>query len=162
MLDETQDRASSRSGAEGPVQIRSAIIQSLSRRHGYVAALAGAAVVVLVRLGLNAPLADRSFFILYMPVVLVAAALGGRGPALLATALCLGVSALSLGDALWSDPANLIDALGFALLGPLIAVTGETLWRRSREASSRQAHLQSILETVPEAFIVIVSYGFIK
>ncbi len=142
--------------------IGSAITRFLARRNGYMAAIGGAAVALIVRLGLGDAFGDRTFFVLYVPVVLVAAALGGRGPALAATALCLVASAAVLRDALWTDQANLIDALGFALLGPFVAVAGERLWRRSREAASRQAHLQSILETVPEAMIVIDASGVMQ
>lgn len=141
------------------MQLTYAINQSFPRRYGYIAAIGGAIIAFGVRLAMSAAFGDRTFFVLYVPVVLVAAALGGRGPALAATLLCLGISGATLRQALWTNPANLIDALGFALLGPFIAVAGERLWRRSREAASRQAHLQSILETVPEAMIVIDPLG---
>lgn len=131
----------------------------MSRRNGYIAAVAGAFIALVVRLGLNPALGDRTFLILYVPVVLVAAGLGGRGPALLATALCLTISAATLQEALWLEPANLVDGLAFALLGPFIALVGERLLRNSREAATRQAHLQSILETVPEAMVVIDAAG---
>lgn len=162
MLGWPDNRHVARSGSGGPVQLTSAINRSLPRRYGYLAAIVGAVVAVGIRLALNTTFGDRTFFVLYVPVVLIAAALGGRGPALTATALCLGMSAAILRDALWDDPANLVDALGFALLGPFVAVTGESLWRRGREAASRQAHLQSILETVPEAMIVIDASGVMQ
>ena len=146
-------------GDEWPVRLRSAIQRMNSRRNGYIAAVVGAIIVLALRLGLDPVLGDRNFFILHVPVVLVAAGLGGRGPGLLATALCLGVGAAMLQEALWLDTANLVDASAFALLGPFIALVGERLWRNSREAATRQAHLQSILETVPEAMIVIDADG---
>ena len=144
------------------MQIQTAITRTQSRRYGYMAAVAGAVIALAIRLILSGAFDDRTFFVLYVPVVLVAAALGGRGPALAATALCLTASAAVLRETLWTNPANLIDALGFAVLGPFVAVTGERLWRRSREATSRQAHLQSILETIPEAMIVIDSSGVMQ
>ncbi len=144
------------------MQLTSSINRSLSRRQGYLAAVAGAGIALVVRIGLGAVFADHAFFVLYVPVVLVAVALGGRDPALVATLLCLAVSAATMGEALWARPANLIDTVGFALLGPFIAFSGERLWRRSGEAASRQAHLQSILETVPEAMIVIDADGIMR
>lgn len=144
------------------MQLTSAIHRSLSRRQGYVAAVVGAVLAIGIRLALGAVFGDRTVFILYVPMVLVAAALGGRGPALVATGLGLLISVATLRQALWTSPANLIDAAGYALLGPFIAVAGERLWWRSREALSRQAHLQSILETVPEAMIVIDERGVIQ
>lgn len=142
--------------------IRTAITRSQSRQYGYMAAVGGAVIALAIRQALSGAFEDRTFFVLYVPVVLVAAALGGRGPALTATALCLAASTAVLRDALWTDPANLIDALGFALLGPFVAIAGERLWRRSHEAASRQAHLQSILETIPEAMIVIDAGGVMQ
>ncbi|HYD27697.1 PAS domain S-box protein [Brevundimonas sp.] len=135
---------------------------SPDRRAGYLAAVGGAVVAAGIRIGLSSSFGDRTFLILYVPVVLVAAALGGLGPALAATVFCLGAAAAILQSALWTNPANLIDAFGFALLGPAIAVTGERLWRRSQEVASRQAHLQSILDTVPEAMIVIDAAGIMQ
>jgi two-component system sensor kinase FixL len=162
MLGWTDDRRLARSRSEEPVQIRSAINHSLSRRYGYLAAVGGAIIALGIRLALDGLIGDRTFLILFVPVVLVAAALGGRGPALAATALCLAASAVVLNEAQWTNPANLIEAIGFALLGPFVAVAGERLWLRSREAASRQAHLHSILETVPEAMIVIDPRGIIQ
>lgn len=144
------------------MQIRSANTQVLSRRWGYVAAVVGAIIALGIPTGLSTTFGDRTFFILCVPVVLVAAVFGGRGPALAATGICLAASAAILQSALWSDPANLIDAFGFALLGPFVAVAGDRLLRHSREAASRQAHLQSILETVPEAMIVIDASGIVQ
>lgn len=144
------------------MQIRSAIAQTQSRRNGYIAAIVGAILAFGIRLALEPAIGDRSILVLYVPVILLAAALGGRGPGLAATALCLVSAATHLQSALWNDTANLYNALGFALLGPFVAEGGERLWRRSREAASRQAHLQSILETVPEAMIVIDTSGIIQ
>lgn len=141
------------------MQFRPAVLRIMSRRNGYVAAVVGAVVGFSVRLGLNATFGDRTSLILYVPVVLVAAGLGGGGPALLATVICLGISGAILRDNLWLDPANLTEAVAFASLGPIIALVGERLWRDSREAATRQIHLQSILETVPEAMVVINAAG---
>lgn len=156
------DRRPGRSRSETPVPIRAVISRAIPRRYGYLAAVLGALIALVVRLALSPAFGDRTFFTLYVPVVLVAAAIGGRGPGLAATVLCLLSSIMVLGDALWSNPANLIDAAGFAILGPIVAVSGERLLRRSQEASSRQAHLQSILETVPEAMIVIDARGMMQ
>lgn len=162
MLGWTNDRDPARPCPEGPLQIQSAITRSESRRFGYIAAVVGAVIACGVWLALGTALGDRTFFILCVPVVLAAAAMGGRGPALAATALCLAAGLVILQSALWSHPANLVEVFVFALLGPLVAVTGERLWLRGREAVSRQAHLQSILETVPEAMIVIDASGVMQ
>lgn len=148
--------------AEGPVQFRSRITRALPRGYGYIIATVGPLVAAAARISLDGLFQDRSFFVIYVPVVLLAAAFGGGGPGLLATVLCLAASAWVLGDALWSTPANLVEAGAFVILGPLIALSGERLWRNTREANSRQIHLQSILDTVPEAMIVIDASGVIQ
>ena len=129
---------------------------------GYAAAVAAAAIALLLRWLFAPYLEDRAFFVLYVPVVLLAAGLGGAGPALLATALCVGVSALFLGRSLIDTPANLTEAACFVMLGPVIALVGERLLRNSREAAAQEAQLRSILDTVPEAMIVINPDGVIQ
>lgn len=129
---------------------------------GILAVVAGVAVVLLLRFGLDETFTDRSFFLLYLPVVLLSAALGGRTPALVATGLCLILSVLFLGDTLWTNFANTLDAALFLIVGPIIAQMGQVNLTRRRQAAARQAQLQSILDTVPEAMIVIDEKGMIQ
>lgn len=131
-------------------------------RLGYVAAAIGAALTFGGRSLLAPWLDDRALFIIYVPTVLVAAGLGGWASGLLATVLGLGVSALFLRGAMILDPANLIDAVAFVTLGPLIAYGGERLRQHSRDAATRQAHLESILATVPQAMVVIDEHGLMR
>ncbi|WAC59064.1 PAS domain S-box protein [Brevundimonas sp. SL130] len=130
-----------------------------SPRNAYLAAVIGSATMLGVALVLESYIQDLALFILYIPLLLAVAGLGGRGPTLLATALCFIGSALFLGDALWADHANLSGGLIFLCVGPIIALAGDSLRRQAHEAQRRQAHLQSILETVPEAMIIIDEAG---
>ena len=129
---------------------------------GYVAAVAGAGLALVSRLLLASEVGDRTVFMLYVPVLLLAAGLGGWGPAMLATALCLSISAAFLGQTLVTDPANLINSVLFLGLGPIIAWVGERLRRDARESAAKQSQLQSILDTVPEAMIVIDARGVMR
>ncbi|MFN3816332.1 PAS domain S-box protein [Brevundimonas sp.] len=129
---------------------------------GVLAVIAGVAVVLTLRFGLDETFSDRSFFLLYLPVVLLSAALGGRTPALAATGLCLILSILFLGEALWTNLANTLDAVLFLIIGPVVAQMGHMNLARRRQAAARQAQLQSILDTVPEAMIVIDEKGMIQ
>jgi two-component system sensor kinase FixL len=97
-----------------------------------------------------------------MPVVVYAAFAGGLGPALLATVLCIGISLFFLGQELIANPANLIDVAFFGVLGPVLGFIGERLLRESDESRYREAQLQSILDTVPEAMIVIDERGIMR
>jgi two-component system, LuxR family, sensor kinase FixL len=108
-------------------------------------------------------------FLLFVPAVLVAAALGGLGPGLVATALAtvLGLLISTVSTSL--STAEVLHAVIFALIGAGIAWSGEQL-RQSRiqasasaaDALAREAHLQSILDTVPDAMIVIDERGVIQ
>ncbi|MGF6312915.1 two-component system sensor kinase FixL [Bradyrhizobium sp. i1.8.4] len=128
----------------------------------YGTAATAAALALVLRAALNPYLQDRTFTIIYLPVVVFAAFAAGRGPANFATLLCLIISAAFLGRCLITDSANMIDIAGFAVLGPLLGFMGDRLRRESERARYRQAHLQSILDTVPEAMIVIDEKGIIR
>ncbi len=101
-----------------------------------------------------------------MPPVLIAGALGGLGPGLLATAASL-ILHLALTGAYRHliEPGSPLFAAEwarvgiFALLGVGIAWLGERLRTTRQQAAAREAHLQSILDTVPDAMIVIDDAG---
>ena len=102
---------------------------------------------------------DRTFTVIFVPVIVYAAFAGGAGPALFATVLCLGISAFFLGHELYTNSANLIEVAFFAVLGPVLGYIGNRLLHETEDARNRQAQLQSILDTVPEAMIVIDRHG---
>ncbi len=128
----------------------------------YGSAAAAALVVFVISLTLRSYFEDRTFTVIYVPVVVFAAFVGGRGPAILATVLCLGISAYFLGDSVYTHPANLIDVSFFAVMGPILGVIGGRLLQETEDARYRQAQLQSILDTVPEAMIVIDDHGIMR
>src|ERR1700761_4517993 len=86
----------------------------------YGSAAAAALVVFAARLVLDHYFYGRSFPIMYVAAGMFAALAAGRGPAIFATSLCLGITAFFLGERLYSDTANLIDVLSFAVLGPIL------------------------------------------
>jgi two-component system sensor kinase FixL len=108
-------------------------------------------------------------YLFFVPAVLVAAGFGGLGPGLLATAFSAGLVLFVIRPhtVYWS--AEILDDAIFALIGVGIAWIGEQL-QRSRERASassaaalaREAHLQSILDTIPDAMIVIDERGIIQ
>src|SRR6516164_4066355 len=70
-------------------------------RYG-TAAIAAILVFLLLYL-LRHYFADRTFMVIYIPVVVYAAFAGGLGPALLATVLCVGISLFFLGSDLFAN-----------------------------------------------------------
>ena len=113
---------------------------------------------------------DKSPYLFFVPAVLVAAGIGGLGPGLLATAL--SVAARLLYDcrawqvfrsqkrstrllsrrsaSAWRGAASNCSAAGYA---PPPA---------PRKRLAREAHLQSILDTVPDAMVVIDERGLMQ
>jgi two-component system, LuxR family, sensor kinase FixL len=128
----------------------------------YGSAVAAAGLALVLRFVLHGYFEHRSFVVIYVPVVLFAAFVGGRGPAILATGLCLGIAAWFLGQSLFANPDNLIDVLFFAVLGPVLGFFGDRHLKESEAVRYREAQLQSILDTVPEAMIVIDDHGIMR
>src|SRR5262245_39544763 len=113
--------------------------------------------------GIEAP------YLFFIPAVLVAAGIGGLGPGLLATALSTGVVLFALKPRTLFGSTDILDDVIFALIGVGIAWIGEQLQRSRLRASTseanalaREAHFKSILDTVPDAMIVIDEEGLIQ
>ncbi|MEP7239561.1 MAG: PAS domain S-box protein [Devosia sp.] len=128
----------------------------------YATALVFVLVTFAVRYVLKDLLADSAVGLLFAPAILVTAMMGGLLPGLFATLISVpAVYYLILARA---DPfaASLVNILLFAVVGATIAWLGG-LWHRARTSwaqaramlQRREAHLQSILDTVPDATIVI-------
>src|ERR1700758_4451179 len=135
----------------------------------YALAPVAVAIAFLARFALTPILGDASPYLLFVPAVLIAAGLGGLGPGLLATGLSvvLGFFVSTTSPSL-SVP-EIVDAALFTMIGAGIAWSGEQLQRNrirattsTRDALAREAHLASILETVPDAMIVIGEDGTVQ
>src|SRR5262245_64256109 len=135
----------------------------------YGMALLAVGVVWLARIALAPILHDYSPYLLFMPAVLVAAGLGGWGPGLAATGLATVLGLLATADAPNISGAEAGTAIAFLLIGVGVAWSGEQLQRNrlqaaasARQAVAREAHLTSILDTVPDAMIVIDERGLVQ
>jgi two-component system sensor kinase FixL len=133
-------------------------------RAGYLLATVAVGIIFVVRLALLGALGDGAVFILFVPVILVAAIAGGIGPGLLALALSFAGALYIAG----SDQTVWVQVVAFGLVGLLIVWMGEMLHEARRainktenELKSREAHLRSILDTVPDATVVIDERGHI-
>jgi two-component system sensor kinase FixL len=126
-----------------------------------------AVALALAARALLAPiLHDDSIFLYFVPTVLISAGIGGLGPGLLATALSLLAAFFVLSSASSISNTGLVNAAAFAVIGIGVSWGGGLLHRgrrranlMARDALAREAHLQSILDTVPEAMIVIDEHG---
>lgn len=147
----------------------SRFLPRLSLRTALLLALLAIAAGVAVRLLAADELGQRATFIFFVPGVVVASALSGLRAGGLAT-----VAGAAAG--LWCDglsgpveSGSLIAATAFVLIGVAVAVGGEWFQhaRLETEAAAavlarREAHLQSILDTVPDAMVVIDEAGLIR
>jgi two-component system sensor kinase FixL len=135
----------------------------------YIVAVAVVALTLAVRLALYRPLQGNIQLVLFMPAILVAGGLGGFGPGLAATALSLVLAyAASDGPSL-AAPHNLVDTVTFVAIGIAMSWLGQWLKRsriqsanRQRDLEIREAHLESILDTVPDAMVVINENGIMQ
>ena len=112
---------------------------------------------------------QRATFLLFVPAVVLAAALRGLWPGLFAA--LLGAAAGLVLDARTEgfSAGGAAAALIFLLVGAAVATGGEWFQRARGRAAAvnldlvrREAHLRSILETVPDAMIVIDEAGLIR
>ena len=130
-----------------------------------IAALA-IAVALAIRLALASVLSGQASYLFFIPAILIASAIGGWGPGLFATVLGLSLGILLVVDERAVAASDIIDAVAFALVGLGASWRGELL-RSSRRAAAanaevaeaRAAHVESILNSVPDAMIVIDERG---
>ena len=126
------------------------------------------AIAFVARMALTPILQGDSPYLFFIPAVLVAAGLGGLGPGLLATGLSAVLGLFVITDFPNLTVPEVVNAVAFVLIGAGMAWGGEQLQRNrvqaatsADDAHAREAHLKSILDTVPDAMIVIDERGII-
>ncbi len=135
----------------------------------YALAAAAVAVGLLARVGLDPLVGDRATFLFFVPAVVLAAALSGLWPGLFAT-LAGAAAGLAIDfDATRIDAGDVIRTALFLLVGAAVTIGGERFQRAraraadvNRDLARREAHLRSILETIPDAMIVIDEDGLMR
>jgi two-component system, LuxR family, sensor kinase FixL len=130
-------------------------------------AAAGATLGLATRISLGAWLNDGTSFLLLAPTVLLASVLGGATPGVIAAVLgCAVVIGPDLFD---GAPTSVAAVCLFALLSAGLTYVGERMRvtraqtaQDARRLREREAHLQSILDTVPDAMIITDERGAIQ
>ena len=133
----------------------------------YGLATGAVAVAFAIRALLGSILHDDVVFLFFIPAVLLAAWSGGFAPGLFATGLSVLLGLYLISD--FGQLATAINVATFAVIGIGVSWGGEML-RRNRariesgvhEARAREAHMQSILNTIPDAMIVIDERGIMQ
>jgi two-component system sensor kinase FixL len=131
-----------------------------------VAALVLVCIIGGVRYAIHDLLPSSAVGLLFTPAILAAAILGGLGPGLFATLIATPI--LYYFTWVRGDPldAAVFNVALFWLVGGTVAWLGGLLssaradWASTKTAlQRRETHLQSVLDTVPDATIVIESDG---
>jgi len=135
----------------------------------YAVAAAALALGLIISLGLAPILSEQASYLLFVPAILLASALGGWRPGLFATALGAAAELLLLREFRVVATADVVTAIIFLLVGVGISWRGEILNRfrvaagtNAEFADARAAHLQSILDSIPDAMIVIDEHGVMQ
>ncbi|WP_296459516.1 PAS domain S-box protein [Phenylobacterium sp.] len=131
--------------------------------------MAAAAACLGFRVLLDPYFHDDLVFLLFVPALLAAAAVGGLGPTLLAGALSIVLSFQAIGFGMAGDIPLLVRAgvfvvlaLGIGLIGSRLLHSNRAIRQLAANARAREAHLRSILDTVPDAMIVIDEHGVMQ
>jgi len=153
-----------------PYPAEAALQHPVWRRVGwrYGIAVVAAAAGFAVEVALGPVLHGEVSYLFFLPAILIGSALGGWGPGLLAIALGIVLTPL-IKYPHEISAADAVIACLFALVGIGVSWRGELL-RRSRvaaissaeDAEARAAHLASILNSIPDAMIVIDERGLIQ
>jgi two-component system sensor kinase FixL len=151
-------------------------LAALERQHpiwsaafGYSLALNCVAVAFGIRLLLEPILGHDAAFLFFVPAVVAAGAVAGIGPGLLATTLSLVIVLGFFVNPSEVSQSTIVHSAAFAIIGVGLAAMGHRLqrtrWRAAestRELVAREAHLRSILDTVPDAMVVIDERGIMQ
>jgi two-component system sensor kinase FixL len=135
----------------------------------YGVAPAAIALAFAARYLLTPILQDDAPYLFFVPAVLVAAGVGGLGPGLLATALGALLGLFFIAKFPGPSASEVVNAAVFVAIGAGMAWGGQLSRRNrlqaaesTRDALAREAHLKSILDTIPEAMVVIDEHGTMR
>jgi two-component system, LuxR family, sensor kinase FixL len=132
----------------------------------YALAIGVTLLCFAVRRMLDPIVTAQATYIFFMPAILVASAVGGFGPGLVATVLGVAGGLFFLADFPRPTTPEIASVVAFAAIGFGVAWFGGRFRRYRRDTAAaaeqllaRGAHLKSILDTVPDAMIVIDERG---
>ena len=136
---------------------------------GFAVAILSTGLCAAASVALAPIFRNEMVLLLFVPALLASATAGGIAPALLAAALSLAAAFGFSGYSEAPDTQMLVQTLVFAGLSIAMGLVGSRLLQRAHEArqvvadlEAREAHLQSILATVPDAMVVIDEHGIIQ
>ena len=135
------------------------VVQGKAVMRAYGVAVAASAVTFSIHALLTPLLGSQPILILFMPALLVAARWGGLGPTWLTMAIGLVGNALLTTPEEFFAPVTLTRLAAYIVMGMGLAFMGENRRQQLTHAFGGQAHLQSILDSVPDAMVIIDYHG---
>ena len=143
---------------QSPESEPSALVRPASPWFAAVAAVIVALAGAGLRASLGERIGDHGVFLVFVPAVVVGAAMGGwmSGAAAALIGLLAGLLLSAASPALW------IEATLFVGVAAAVTVGGEWFQRAHRDLSARETHLRLILNTIPDAMILIDDGGLIR
>jgi two-component system, LuxR family, sensor kinase FixL len=128
----------------------------------YGVALVPVALASILHLILATVLGQETPYLFYVGAVFVSSILGGWGPGLLAAAVSVLLIIMDAGASGSLSQPEWVGAFTFAFVAVGAAWFGDGLLKARDRASASGQHLKSVLETVPDAIIVIDETGIIQ
>jgi two-component system sensor kinase FixL len=134
--------------------------KALLRSYG-VALGASAATLAMHRLVVPF-VGSQSTLILFMPALLISARWGGLGPTWLTMGIGLAANVFLSTPARAINPAGVTQFAVYLVMGVGLALMGASRRKQLGHAFGGHAHLQSILDSVPDAMVVIDERGLMR
>ena len=135
------------------------IVRGKAVIRGYGVAVAASATTFAIHEALTPLLGSQPILILFMPALLAATRWGGLGPTWLTMAIgLLGNAFLTPREQLFT-PVTLTGVAAYGVMGVGLVFMGENRRQQLAHAFGGQAHLQSILDSVPDAMVIIDRHG---
>lgn len=135
----------------------------------YVAGLLAIAAALALHFAFDTIFEGKATYMFLVPSVLIASGIGGVWPGAFTTLVGLTIGLFFIAEGHTVTAVHLVYAGAFTLIGFGAAWRGELLLRAraaahasADAARTREAHVQSILDTVPDAMIVIEECGAIR
>lgn len=140
-------------------RVSAVTLHSDLRPRAYLAATTTVLACCLIQLALPPAFTAPAAFLLFVPAVLISAAVGGLAPGLFATAMAAGAVWLLKVRGASDHQATGLSSLVFVMIGVGMSIGGGWFHAARARAAAMTHHLQSILDSAPDAVIVIDVFG---
>ena len=112
---------------------------------------------------------DGTYFLIFIPAVMIAAFLGGFRAGALVTCLSLATALDAIGEPASPDFPIIVNcvafgavALGLSAFGDFLQHARQRIRQKTQDLRAREAHLASLLETIPSPMIVCDEAGILQ